>query len=130
MHPGETAAVIDRLVRRAVIVMVVSVTMVVVMMMLVVMVVVVIVIVVVMHRLAMAVRMARPVVVVVMGMGVRVRAAITVVVGMLVFMVVGVTMPGARLDRHLPVLATADRTHQATSSSLTRISSPAVTCSW
>jgi hypothetical protein len=61
-------------------------------------------------------------------MRMRMGMAVTVI-AMMVVMIVTVRLGlRTRLDAALLITATANRTHQPTSSSLTRISSPAVTC--
>ncbi|GAH74779.1 unnamed protein product [marine sediment metagenome] len=69
------------------------------------------------------------VVLVIMGMPVIVPMTVMVVVIVpAVTMAVIMMMIMRMFDRCLAVAAAADRTHQSTSSSLTRISSPPVTC--
>jgi hypothetical protein len=63
----------------------------------------------------------------VMGMGMRMAVAVLAIVVMMIMVVLRLC---AGLDAGILITAAADRTHQATSNSLTRISSPAVTCSW
>jgi hypothetical protein len=118
MDAGETPAIVDRIghgrvaVRMVVAVMMMVIMVVIMMMPIVTMIVWVIVM--------------MPIVGMRMAIGIDV-AALAVMVMMIVIMRPGLC---AWLAAGLLITATANRTHQATSSSFTRISSPAVTCSW
>jgi hypothetical protein len=113
---GKAAAKIDSIGRRRVAVrMVVAVMMVIVVMVVIVWMIVIM-------------RVIMIVVVPAMRMGMRMAVA---VLAMMVMMIVRVRLGlCAGLDAGILITAAADRTHQATSNSLIRISSPAVTCSW
>jgi hypothetical protein len=109
VHPGETAAEIDSAVgagRRVIVIMIVRMLVIMGVSMLMPMIVVIVMMVMIM-RMAVIVRM-------IMRMPMRVA----------VLMIMGMTLP--RINARIP--ASAHRTHQSTSSSLTRSSSPAVTC--
>ena len=72
----------------------------------------------------MGVRMGVAVIVSVVMMVMIVRMAVIMAIPVRMIMIVGMALP--RVDAR--VAASAHRTHQSTSSSLTRSSSPAVTC--
>jgi hypothetical protein len=70
------------------------------------------------------VSMRMPVIVAAVVMGMIMRMAVIMI--MMVRVIMAVAAPLSRVDACVP--ASAHRTHQSTSSSLTRSSSPAVTC--
>jgi MFS family permease len=113
---GKAGAIVDRVGRRRV-----AVRMVVAMMVIVAMVVLMIMVMMMIVRVIMVMRVS------VMGVGMRMAVA---VLAMMVMMIVAVRLElCAGLDGGRLIAAAANRTHQATSNSFTRISSPAVTCS-
>lgn len=108
MHPGEAAAEVDPAIGAGRRVLVIMVVMVVIMIM----------------GVSMRVPMIVAVVMMVMIVRMAVIIAMRVRMVMIVTMAMAVTLP--RVDTGIS--ASAHRTHQSTSSSLTRSSSPAVTC--